>query len=179
MKIIVGSKNPNKVDAVKDVFIDRYPTESIEVKMKDVSSEIAEQPLSLDITIAGAINRAKNSFEDGYDLSIGIEGGLIPVPQSHSGYMQCEACVLYDGTHIYLGLSGAFNIPSDIIKSILEEGMNLSDAFRHHGYTKNNYVGYGEGAIGVLSKGMMDRKKFTEHAIYMALVHYISKEVFI
>lgn len=179
MKIIVGSKNPNKVDAVKDVFIERFPDDSIEVILKDVPSDIPEQPLSLDITITGAINRAKNAFENGCDMSIGIEGGLIPVPQSHSGYMQCEACILYDGEHIYLGLSGAFNIPKDIIKSITEEGMHLSDAFRHHGYTKDDYIGYREGAIGVLSKGMIDRKKFTEHAIQMSLVHYISKEIFI
>lgn len=180
MKIIVGSKNPNKVDAVKDVFAERFPDDSIEVTLKDVSSDIPEQPLSLDITISGAINRAKNAFEENKcDISVGIEGGLIPVPQSHSGYMQCEACVLYDGIHIYLGLSGAFNIPRDIVKSITEEGMNLSDAFRHHGHTKDDYIGYSEGVVGVLSKGMINRKKYTEHAIHMALIHYISKEIFI
>lgn len=180
MKIIVGSKNPNKVDAVRDVFVEQFPNDSIEVNLKDVPSDIPEQPLSLDITITGAINRAKNSFEKGNcDLSVGIEGGLIKVEQSHSGFMQCEACVLYDGEHVYLGISGAFSMPKNVVKSITEEGMNLSDAFRHHGYTKDDYIGYSEGVIGVLSKGMMDRKKYTEHAIHMALIHFISKEVFV
>jgi inosine/xanthosine triphosphatase len=180
MKIIVGSKNPNKVDAVRDVFVEQFKDEPIEVSLKDVLSDIPEQPLSLDVTIAGAINRAKNSFDKTEcDLSIGIEGGLIPVPYSHSGYMQCEACVIYDGKNVYLGLSGAFSIPKNIVKSITEEGINLSEASRIHGYTKDDYVGYKEGIVGILSKGMIDRKKYTEHAIHMALIHYISKEVFI
>lgn len=179
MKIIVGSKNPNKVDAVRDVFVGRFVDELHLVLGKEVSSGIDEQPLSLEVTIAGAVNRAKNAFEHGCDLSVGIEGGLVPVPSSHSGYMQTEACALYDGENIYLGLSGAFAMPKDVIESILEKGINLSDAFRMHGYTEHEYVGYKEGAIGILSKGAMDRKRFTEDAVNMALVHYVSREFFI
>lgn len=180
MKIIIGSKNPNKVDAVKDVFVERFPGELIEVDLKEVSSGIPEQPLSLDVTITGAINRAKNAFNKGScDLSVGIEGGLISVPQSHSGYMQCEACVFYDGVDLYLGLSGAFSMPKNVMKSIIEKGIDLNESFRNHGYTKNDCIGYSEGAIGVLSKGAINRKKYTEQAVHMALIHYVSREVFV
>lgn len=180
MNISVGSKNPNKVEAVRNIFTKQYKDQQIIVIGIEVSSGIPDQPLSLDVTITGAMNRARNSFVVGEsDLSIGIEGGIVAVPQSHSGYMQCEACVIYDGTHEYLGLSGAFALPKDIIKSIVEDGMNLSEAFRHHGHTTEEYIGHKEGVIGSLSKGMINRDKYTETAIQMAMVHYLGKEMFI
>lgn len=175
MKIIVGSKNPTKVDAVREVFSTLFP--ELDVIGMEVSSDISDQPLSMSETIRGAVNRAKNAFVD-CDMSIGIEGGLMEVPYSHSGYMQFEACVLFDGTNSYLGFSGAFAVPKDVIETIKNEGINLSAALKKHGYTEHEYVGHDQGLIGILTKGKIDRKMYNIHALELMLAHYKNKEMF-
>ena len=55
-RIIVASLNQNKINAVKEVF----PSFFVEGQACD--SGVAEQPLSLDEIIKGAINRAKATF---------------------------------------------------------------------------------------------------------------------
>ena len=92
MKVIVGSKNPNKIDAVKEVLA-LYPNFSgAIVEGIAADSGVYKQPTSIEETVQGAINRAKNSFKD-CDLSIGLESGLIAVPQTKSGYMDRGHCL--------------------------------------------------------------------------------------
>lgn len=176
MKIIVGSKNPNKVDAVREVFAELFPND-LEVIGIEVSSDISDQPLSMSETIRGAVNRAKNAFVD-CDMSVGIEGGLMEVPESPGGHMQFEACILYDGTNSYLGFSGAFAVPKDVIETIKREGINLSAALKKHGHTDHEYIGHDQGLVGILTKGKVDRKAYTIHALELMLAHYKSKEMF-
>lgn len=176
MKIIVGSKNPNKVEAVREVFKDTFGTD-LDVAGMDVSSDISDQPFSLEETITGAINRAKNAYQD-CDFSVGIEGGLMEVPHSKSGYMQFEVCVLFDGSDCYLGLTGLFAIPSHIIETIKKEGTNLSHALLKHGHTDSEYIGHDQGVIGVFTKGKINRKEFTKQAVEMMLIHFNNKEIF-
>ncbi len=175
MKIIVGSKNPNKVEAVREVFAPLFP--ELEVVGFEVSSDISDQPLSMSETIRGAMNRAKNAFH-GCDFSIGIEGGLMEVPESPGGHMQFEACILHDGKSNYLGFSGAFAVPKDVIETIKIEGLNLSDALKKHGHTDHDYIGHDQGLVGILTKGKIDRKAYTIHALELMLAHYKSKDIF-
>ena len=62
MKVIVGSKNPVKLNATRNVLERIYS--NIEVSSVDVDSEVPDQPFGLDQTIKGAINRAKNAYSD-------------------------------------------------------------------------------------------------------------------
>ena len=176
MKIIVGSKNPNKVEAVREVFTELFPND-LEVVGIEVDSNINDQPITMEETIRGAMNRATSAFLD-CDLSIGIEGGLMEVPHSKSRYMQFEACVLFDGTDCYLGLTGLFAIPNQIIEIIKKEGINLSYALLKHGYTDSEYIGHEQGVIGLFTKGKIDRKEFTKQAVEMMLIHFNNKEIF-
>lgn len=176
MKIIVGSKNPNKVEAVREVFTEFFPND-LEVVGIEVDSNINDQPITMEETIRGAMNRATSAFLD-CDLSIGIEGGLMEVPHSKSRYMQFEACVLFDGTDCYLGLTGLFAIPNQIIEIIKKEGINLSHALLKHGYTDSEYIGHEQGVIGIFTKGKINRKEFTKQAVEMMLIHFNNKEIF-
>mgnify|MGYP003425223759 FL=1 len=176
MKIIVGSKNPNKVEAVREVFTELSPND-LEVAGIEVDSNINDQPITMEETIQGAINRAKNAYQD-CDFSVGIEGGLMEVPHSKSGYMQFEACVLFDGSDCYLGLTGLFAIPTHIIETIKKEGINLSHAFLKHGHTDSEYIGHDQGVIGIFTKGKINRKEFTKQAVEMMLIHFNNKEIF-
>ena len=111
MKTInIGTKNPQKIDAVKEVLIEYPDFKDSKINGIAADSKVSEQPKSMDETITGAINRAKNCFLN-CDYSIGLESGLMKVPYTKTGYMDFTACAIYDGNKIHLGFSSAFEYP--------------------------------------------------------------------
>lgn len=95
MKIVVASKNPVKLKATQNILEKIYP--AVEVEDRDVDSGVPDQPIGLEVTVQGAINRAKNVFSPDFDLSVGIESGLLEVPHSITGYLDLQWCAIYDG----------------------------------------------------------------------------------
>ena len=71
MKVAVGSRNPVKVKATKNVLDQIYG--EVEVVSIDTDSGVPDQPFGINQTIEGAINRAKNAYSDEFDMSVGIE----------------------------------------------------------------------------------------------------------
>ena len=171
MKLVIGSKNPAKVRAVKEI-IQEYPgLTDASVLSSDVLSEVADQPLSLEDTINGAKNRARNAFSD-CDYSFGLESGLMAVAGSKTGYFDVCVCAIYDGQDYHLGLSSAWEFPDPAItKSMIEEGLDMSQAINRHGLTNNPKIGEEQGAIGLLTKGRLTRQEYTKQAIRTALIH--------
>src|SRR3989338_6992451 len=100
MKIIIGSKNPQKVAAVEEIIQDYDFLKNAAVDSVAAASEVSDQPLSLDETIQGAVNRACNAFKN-CDYSIGLESGLMRVPQTKTGYMDFCACAIFDGERMH------------------------------------------------------------------------------
>ncbi len=177
MNIIVGSKNPAKIAAVEDL-IPEYPIlKGAVVTGVDAQTTVSEQPLSIDETVDGAIQRAKNSFKD-CTYSIGLESGLFPVAHTKSGYMDTCVCAIYDGNNIHLGLSSAFEYPTELTKLVLKGDTNISDAAKKIGLTHHEYIGHAHGVISHLTKGRIDREKNTQEAIRMALIHLENQELY-
>jgi inosine/xanthosine triphosphatase len=172
MFIAVGSTNRIKVDAVKEK-LKEYPTLShLDVISYDVSSEISEQPMSLEEIIKGAKNRAKNAYIQANPClaSFGIESGLFQAPGSSTGYLEACICSVFDGQDHHIGLSCGFEVPPDILKWVLEDKKDLSQACFHSGITQNEKLGSSEGLIGILTKGRIDRKEYTKQCIATALI---------
>lgn len=171
MKLVIGSKNPAKVRAVKEI-IQEYPSLTGSLVLPfNVSSGVADQPLSLEETIAGAKNRARKAFWE-CDYSFGLESGLMAVVGSKTGYFDVCVCAIYDGQDYHLGLSSAWEFPNPAItKSMIEEGLDMSQAINQHGLTNNPKIGEEQGAIGLLTKGRLTRQEYTKQAIRMALIH--------
>jgi len=61
--IYLGSTNKIKLDAVKEVAKEYIFLHNSSIFSVKSNSEVSEQPLSLDETISGARNRAKNAFK--------------------------------------------------------------------------------------------------------------------
>jgi len=171
MKIKVGTKNKAKLESVEEI-IKEYPHLSdCIIEGLEVSSGVADQPRSLDETINGAMNRAKDSFVD-CDYSIGLESGWMSVPKTKSGYMDVCACAIYDGNEFYLGLSSAWEFPDPSITNlIINEGLDTTQAVNRIGLTNNTQIGSQEGVISILTKGRMNRKEYTKQALRTALIH--------
>ncbi len=58
MKIIVGSGNNVKVDAVRETIADYDFLKEAKVERMEVDSSVHKQPKTLEETVRGAINRA-------------------------------------------------------------------------------------------------------------------------
>lgn len=169
--IRVGTTNPAKYHAVIEILRDYPHLEEAKVICESVDSGVSKQPISLDETITGAINRAKRAFKD-CAYSFGIESGLFAVPHTKSGYMDVCAAAIFDGKECYLGLSSAWEFPDPaIMRLMLDEGLDMSQAINRAGLTKSSTIGREEGAIGIVTRGRVDRKEYTKQALRMALIH--------
>lgn len=177
MKINIGSKNKQKIDALKEILKEYPDFLNAEVVFRDVDSGVSHQPKSLEETVDGAMKRAKNSFS-GCDYGVGLESGLMKVPETKTGYMDVTACAIYDGKNFHLGLSSAFEYPVKLTNHVLENNVELSDAYRELGFTNKEKIGEEEGIIGVLTKGRLVRKEYTKQAIMMALIHLENKDLY-
>lgn len=171
MKITVGTRNPVKVAAVTELLKEYPHLADAEVTGIDVPSEVSDQPRSLEEVTSGAVNRAKNAFSD-CSYSIGMEAGFVSVPHSKSGYLNLTAAAVYDGTNVHLGLSSAFETPDpEIMRLVVEGGMAFDQAANATGFTDDPNIGKAGGIIGTLTKGQVDRKKYVQEALRMALIH--------
>jgi inosine/xanthosine triphosphatase len=171
MLIAVGSTNNVKVQAVEEV-IKNYPVfAAAKLSSHAVSSEISEQPMSLEETILGAKNRAKNAYKacEGCVYAFGIESGLFQAPGTKTGYFEGTICCIFDGSNHFIGLSCGFEIPPHILDCILNKNMNLSESCLHNGVTNDEHLGAGEGFVSILTKGRVNRKEYTKQSIMTAL----------
>lgn len=169
MNINIGSLNEGKIQAVKEV-IEMYDLFSnANVNTLSVSSGVSEQPKSLDETIRGARNRAKNAFQN-CDYSFGLESGLFSVPYTRTGFMDVCACAIYDGREFYLGLSPAFEPPREIVRLVIAANMDLNQAAYRTGLTNDTKIGAGCGIISLLTKGRLPRKEIMKPAIITAMI---------
>jgi len=177
MKIGVGSKNKTKVTAVSDILKDYPMFNGAEIVGVNVNIDQFGHPKSLDETIDGAIDRAKQAYE-GNDFGFGIEGGLMKVPKTKSGYMEVAACAIFDGKQIHLGLSQACEWPKKVITKILNEGLDGSQAMKAAGVTDSEKVGENEGFMGIVTKGRINRTAYNKTAVTMALIHLENPELY-
>ena len=168
--INVGSENRIKVEAVREALVHYDFLLPLTINALKVSSEVSEQPKSLEETVSGAVNRARNSFIF-CNYSFGIESGLMKVPKTKTGYMDVCVCSIYDGKFHNIGLSSAFELPRKIIEFIFEYEMDLNQAFYKANLTQNEKIGSANGAIGFLTHERVTRKDYTKQAIQMALIH--------
>jgi len=177
MIINVGTKNPTKIEAVREVAINYPLFKNSHVEGVEIVGGVSDQPLSLEETIAGARHRAQKAYID-CDYSFGIESGLFSVPHTKTNYMDTTVCAIYDGTHFHLGMSPSFEYPIKVTELAVNEGIEISEAYKLAGLTDHPKIGTAQGVIGELTKGRITRKDYTKQAIMMALIHLENPELY-
>ncbi len=176
MKVLVGSQNPVKIEATKEVF--RKYFDQTNIIGINVPSEVSAQPVDEEM-FEGAKNRAlqlkkiseKKNFEA--DFFIGIEGGIIKLYSRW--FASGVACLIDNQGRFCYGLSPCFELPGYIVDKLLS-GSELGVVMEQ--ISGKNNIKQEEGAIGFLSKGMMDRKNLYIHCLIAALVPFINKELY-
>ncbi|MAH06940.1 inosine/xanthosine triphosphatase [Candidatus Pacearchaeota archaeon] len=171
MIINIGSTNQVKIEAVKETISDYKFLQGSTIQPQNVSSEVRNQPLSLEETITGAKNRARSAFTEQCNYSIGLESGLYKSNHAKAGYLDICVCAVYDGENFSLGFSQPIEFPINLTNAIINEGIDANQAANKTELTSNDSIGSKEGIVGIITKGKVTRKEHTKQAIRGALIH--------
>jgi len=155
VKILIGSRNVSKIDAVKDVFSEN------EVQALEVNSQVSVQPFSDEETKQGAINRAMQCKKAEPDaLTIGLEGGVMYI-ENELHLINWGAMVTPDWKKITA--SGArIPLPQEI-DNALKTGKELAEIMEI--YTNKADIRSKKGTIGVFTKDFVSRGEMFAHVI--------------
>jgi inosine/xanthosine triphosphatase len=159
--IVVGSVNPVKVEAVRTVMEKIFG--NVRITAVEVDTGVPEQPFE-EQTREGAVNRAKGALGM-HDLSVGIEAGVFETEDGLYDYQYCA--VLDRDGKITIGTGMGFRYP-DKISDLVRKGYTVGHAV--HEIYGDSEIGKKQGAIGLLSKGLVDRKSLTEQSLSAAMV---------
>lgn len=167
MQIAVGSTNPVKIRAVTNIARKIYPR--AQISGIEVPSGVPAQPRGDKQTQRGAINRARAARQAlRADWGVGLEGGIL---ENKYGTMTCAWVAIVDRTgHIGIGGSTNMLLPRQIASHV-KRGAELGDAMDE--FAKIRGVKRKMGAIGVLTKGLFDRRKSYEFLFALAAARFL------
>ena len=168
MKVAIGSKNPVKIQAVKNAF-SKYFSDA-EFEDLEVESGVSNQPFHEEVE-KGALNRAKNAFKNvNCDYAVGLEGGVAELYAKH--YVTSYVAIT-NGLETRGAYSGMLECPEFVLKK-LKSGMELGEVMDEHTGRKDTKKA--EGMIGIFSKGVITREESFTKAVICALVPFLNKE---
>ena len=168
VQIVVGSRNPVKINCVRTGFEKMFPRMPFEIQGIEVPSGVSIQPVGSDETLLGAQNRADaaRNLLPHADYWVGIEGGVKDDGQD----MQAFAWVVVRSPQgVGKGRTGSFYLPG-VIAELVREGIELGKA--DDIYFGRNNSKQANGAIGLLTGDVLDRGQYYEHAVIMALIPF-------
>jgi inosine/xanthosine triphosphatase len=167
-KIIIASKNPVKIQAVKNGFEKMFPNHAHEFISVSVPSNVADQPLSNQETFLGAKNRADNASNEikNGDFYFGIEGGIEHINDE----MEAFAWIVVKADSKYgKSRTGTFFLPNQVVE-LIKKGKELGEAddivFKQTNSKQEN------GAVGILTANVIDRTKYYTEAVILALIPF-------
>ena len=174
MKILMGTKNPGKIEGAKKAFEEYF--DNIEIEGISVSSEVSDQPVNEEI-FKGAKNRVKNlrkyAKENNIDADfyIASEAGITNLL---GDWIDINSAVIESREGLQsVGTSQGFSIPEKYVDEIIETelGKVMDKIF------SGEKLGNGKGGISFLTKDVITRINLTKDAFIMALIPHINGEI--
>ena len=166
--IIVASQNPVKIQAALDGFHRMFPEEKFRAEGVSVPSDVSDQPMSDAETLQGALNRARHARAQTpqADYWVGIEGGC----DEQRGALEAFAwVVVLSRERTGRSRTGTFVLPAEVAR-LVRQGVELGEAddrvFRRANSKQGN------GAVGILTRDVIDRTGYYVHAVILALVPF-------
>jgi inosine/xanthosine triphosphatase len=175
--VVVGSTNACKVSAVASTLTGYSRFAAVQVCGFKASSDVSEQPRSMQETLRGARNRAASAFASrpDVDVAFGIESGVFEMDELMFDICACVAVI--KGGREAVGWSSAFEIPPRVAAHV-RCGLDLSQASNAVGLSADPKLGEGQGLIGVLTEGRVDRLAYTRQAVTVCMIGVDREEVF-
>ena len=176
MLVGIGSRNPVKIKAVKKVFKKVWPKAGF--KALAVVSGVADQPIGQEETIKGAKQRAKKVLEiilkrkgEEEVFGVGVEGGNMEI--EGTWYTVAWGAIVNRKGETGLGGGAIMPLPRAVGERIAQ-GEELGPVMDD--WTSRQEVKKKEGAIGVLTKGIVTRQEAYEQIISFALVKFLNRK---
>lgn len=173
VRIVVGSKNPVKVEGVRQAFAQYF--DPVEVDSKEVDSGVGNQPLNND-SIKGAMNRALRAYSDEFDFSVGVEAGLFSFKNTITGFIDFQVAAIYNGSRMSIGFGPGFEYPPFVVEKVLK-GREVGEVMDEFTGIKN--LGEKTGAIYFLTKGKISRIELTRLSVTTALIPWINEKYYL
>lgn len=176
MKVLVGSENPVKIEAVKEAF-EKYFGE-VEVVGMAVESHVPPQPVN-DETYIGAQSRVIHLKEMnekdnlGADYFVGIEGGI--AEEFDKWFAFGAMCIMNKEGNKGMGTSPHFELPKHVAEQLIS-GTELGDVIDEMTSTENSKQH--SGAIGYFTKGVMDRKELYVSGLVVAMIPFLHEKLY-
>lgn len=173
MRIIVASKNPVKIAASRRGFEQVFADQPIEILGIEVDSGVDAQPMSDRETARGARQRADTAAEAQPDADywVGLEGGV-----DDDAGMHAFAWVVVRRGHQYgRSRTASFELPpriAELVRGGTELGEADDQVFGEVGSKRK------QGAVGLLTGGLIDRAELYEPAVALALIPMLNPKLF-
>lgn len=167
-KVIIASKNPVKIQAVKNGFETMFPDQDFDFLGVSVPSGVADQPMSNAETYNGALNRAGNAYREmiGADFYVGVEGGI----ERHGNEMEVFAWIVIKAGDKYgKARTATFFLPNEVVE-LVKDGIELGEA-DDKVFNRNNSKQQ-DGAVGILTGNVINRTTYYVEAVVLALIPF-------
>lgn len=157
-----------KIEAVRLALEPYFDPEVIGVQ---ASSDVNPQPLGND-AFKGARNRAIHALGlTNCDLAVGVEGGIIDLDGRR--YAFAAVSIVDAEGRESSATTGLFPLPLEALK-LVDEGLELGEAMDR--ITGISDVKHGPGAVGILTKGLIDRTSLYRHGTTLALIPHLNHQ---
>ena len=174
INVVVGSKNPIKIKCTQLAFAQAFPDYIVDVEGVSVPSGVSDQPMTDLETWQGAKNRtlkAKTQFTNA-DYWVGIEGGI----EDSNSKMEAFAWVyILSADKNGEARTATFQLPKKI-QALVRKGIELGVAddmvFNRKNSKQTN------GAVGILTKDLIDRADYYQPAVVLALIPFINPDLY-
>lgn len=181
-QVIVGSRNPTKVEAVRQVLQrvvaqQLLPLTALEVRGIEVPSGVSVQPIGQEETRQGAIGRARNALASAEPnkakWGVGIEGGIVRLEE---GWFTTAWSAIVDQNGLTsFGGGLMMPLPPPIVRD-LDAGYELGEATDRLFQVQNSK--HAGGALGHLSKGLHSRQAAYEAIFIYALTKFLNLDLY-
>lgn len=168
MKVVVGSKNPVKINATHVALQQVLEAgDDFEVIGVDAPSLVADQPMTEAETRLGAVNRVKACLAE-YKANwyVAIEGGVDKFTDGPATFAYVAIC---NGEHWSVGRSANLPLP-EMVYASLTAGEELGDVMDKLFDTHN--IKQKGGAIGLLTNHLATRQSVYELAIILTMAKF-------
>jgi inosine/xanthosine triphosphatase len=168
LSVAVGSLRAPKLNAVRAALEackpHLQPGAELDIVGFDVPSGVRATPLSREETMRGArlrveaLRQATKADPRPWEYFVGLEGGIDPVTIEGQCRVFLESWVYVEnaaGSGQY-GQSGAIALPEELVRSVVDEGTDLSEAI--DAFAGARGIRNGLGAWGVLTRCLITRE---------------------
>ena len=186
--IAVGSARLVKMNAVSAALASFGSFLSADTEFQvegvDVPSGVRHTPLTREDTMAGARQRAEALRNVAHDKNapweyfVGLEGGLDVVREGGSEWVFLEnwAYAADRGGRGFFGQSGAILLPAPLVESVVNQGVELSEAI--DSFAGSRGIRDAQGAWGILTHNLITRQDAFRVAVINAFAPFFNSAVY-